>query len=53
MKKLTLKQIKSTLTKLHQADLYIIVYKLHKNIPLIKEEVNAFNRRTYSLRHKA
>lgn len=53
MKRLTLKQLKSRMINLHQEDLYIIVYKLHKNIPLIREEVNAFNRRAYSLRHKA
>ena len=53
MKRLTLKQIKNTLIKLHQEDLYIIVYKLHKNIPLIRQEVNSFNRKAYSLRHKA
>ena len=52
MKKLTLKQIRNKLINLHQEDLYIIVYKLHKKIPLIKEEVNNFNRKAYSLKIK-
>ena len=53
MKKLTLKQVKNTLINLHQEDLYIIVYKLRKNIPLIRQEVNGFNRKAYNLRYKA